>query len=222
MLKCNACKEWEWNFNLENHYRKEHNSVEMSKEDKDASNEITAEMARTKLENLKNKKKRAKKGSVPRKNTRNNQSKGKAQKRKSIFKTGGPPRKRQKKKLAPGPKKQNKKKPVASDLKSPIDETLIDSDDSDYLDDYAPLDLDDSSEDKPLLKQRPKRQLRKKRALPDSSDSSEEEKDTIFTRERKRKKSPPAPLPTRGNETLKKWEQVLNEGQDLQDALGFD
>ena len=54
LVSCGACKQWEWNFNMKNHYMKTHSTIPMKKEDQNASAELTEKIAKKHLDAVKN------------------------------------------------------------------------------------------------------------------------------------------------------------------------
>ena len=46
VVKCRACRQWKWNFNLENHYKEEHPKIQMDGVDAEVCKEIKAKFAK--------------------------------------------------------------------------------------------------------------------------------------------------------------------------------
>ena len=51
-VRCQACKQWEWNFNLVQHYKCEHGETPMNTAEKDISKEIENEFAQQHIEKM--------------------------------------------------------------------------------------------------------------------------------------------------------------------------
>ena len=211
LVKCNACLQWQWNFNLQKHYNKDHPKTPMEQKDQEICKEFGNSFARKHIQKHKTAKsydKAVQKSSKPKskKKRENKVVQNRLKKGANVLDMlmqSKPSKKKRKKNSVLPPAKR--KRPVPKPKKKVPFPKPKPNPKSDSNSDYSMSDLDAP----PQKRRKVAADLDPDFTMDDDFDDSSSD-DNVFTRERARTRHPTShQLANRGSRELDKWEGLL-------------